>query len=434
MEGALAGGPRGETLAGGPRGETLAGGPRGETLAGGPRGEILAGGPRGETIVELRVDHLELPLDPPFHANWDPEPRTCFPATIVRVTTESGIVGVGGGDTLRGVEPHAHRLLGTDPMAIERQVRMLESIDFHGPRPWPIEAALWDVIGKVTGQPVATLMGGMTDRLAAYASTGAAKSATEHGDVARHVRDRGFRAIKLRVDAHDFGTAMGEVTAVREAIGSDLEVMVDLNQAWRMSGDVAGSIDLAEAGRFADALAELDVYWLEEPLFDADLVGLAALRASARVRIAGGELWRTVADADRALEADAYDVHQPDVVLAGGLWRGRGLAERILRRGRRYSPHTWTDGLGLLANLHVAAAVGGGPFLEFPYDPHGWTPERRDFPLVATLDIDDQGDLVVPAASGLGIELDEDVMARTHVGGWLLRLEGSKVVHEELTT
>lgn len=109
-------------------------------------------------IVELRVDHLELPLDPPFHANWDPEPRTRFPATVVRITTDIGVVGVGGGDTLGGIEPHAHRLLGTDPMAIERQVRMLESIDFHGPRPWPIEAATWDVIGKVTGQPVATLL------------------------------------------------------------------------------------------------------------------------------------------------------------------------------------------------------------------------------------------------------------------------------------
>lgn len=240
-------------------------------------------------------------------------------------------------------------------------------------------------------------VGGMTDRLAAYASTGAAKSAAEHGEVARHVRDRGFRAIKLRVDAHDRATAIAEVTAVREAIGTDLEIMIHLNQAWRMSGNVAGSIDLAEARRFATALAELDVYWLEEPLLDA------------------------------------YDVHQPDVVLAGGLWRGRGRGERILRRGRRYSPHTWTDGLGLLANLHVEAAVGGGPFLEFPHDPHGWTTDRRDFPLRSPIEIDDRGELVVSSAPGLGIDLDEDAVARTRVGGWLVRLDGADVVHQELT-
>jgi D-galactarolactone cycloisomerase len=384
------------------------------------------------TIVELRVDQLELPLDPAFHANWDPEPRTRFRATVVRITTDTGVVGVGGGDTLHGVEPHAHHLLGTDPMAIERQVRVLESIDFHGPRPWPIEAALWDVIGKVTDQPVATLLGGMTDRLAAYASTGAVKSASEHAEVARHVRARGFRAIKLRVDPRDRATAIAEVAAVREAVGGHLEVMVDLNQAWRMPGDVAGTVDLAEARRFADALAELDVHWLEEPMVDTDLVGLASLRASSRVRIAGGEMWRTVADVERALEADAYDVHQPDVVLAGGLWRGRGMAERILRRGRRYSPHTWTDGLGLMANLHVAAAVGGGPFLEFPFDPHGWTTDRRDFPLSAPIEIDDHGDLVVPTGPGLGLDLDEDVVDRTRIGGWLVRVDGGSVVRQDL--
>ncbi|MFW5933518.1 MAG: mandelate racemase/muconate lactonizing enzyme family protein, partial [Actinomycetota bacterium] len=176
-------------------------------------------------IVALRVEHLELALDPPFYANWDPQPRRRFPVTIVRVSTDEGLTGIGGGDTLHGVEAHAHHLLGSDPLAIERQVRVLETIDFHGPRPWPIEAALWDLFGQATGQPVATLLGGMTDRLAAYASTGAAKSAADHADVARHVRDRGFTAIKLRVDAHDRKGALAEVAAVRDAVGSDLEVM-----------------------------------------------------------------------------------------------------------------------------------------------------------------------------------------------------------------
>ena len=87
---------------------------------------------------------------------------------------------------------------------------------------------------------------------------------------------------------------------------------------------------------------------------------------------------RTFAEALAALDADAFDVYQPDVVLAGGMLRTRTLAELALARGRWFTPHTWTNGLGLLANLHVAAGVGGGPFIEFPYDPPGWTPERRD--------------------------------------------------------
>ena len=87
---------------------------------------------------------------------------------------------------------------------------------------------------------------------------------------------------------------------------------------------------------------------------------------------------RTFAEELAALDADAFDVYQPDVVLAAGMLRTRTLAELALARNRWFTPHTWTNGIGLLANLHVAAGVGGGPFLEFPYDPPGWTPERRD--------------------------------------------------------
>ena len=115
--------------------------------------------------------------------------------------------------------------------------------------------------------------------------------------------------------------------------------------------------------------------WVEEPLAGTDLRGLAALRASAPgVRIAGGEMTRTFAEQLAALDADAFDVHQSDVVLAAGMSRTRTLAELALARNRWFTPHTWTNGIGLLANLHVAAGVGGGPFLEFPYDPPGLDP------------------------------------------------------------
>ena len=77
---------------------------------------------------------------------------------------------------------------------------------------------------------------------------------------------------------------------------------------------------------------------------------------------------RTFAETLAALEADAFDVHQPDVVLTGML-RARTIAELALARNRWFTPHTWTNGIGLLANLHVAAGVGGGPFLEYPVRP-----------------------------------------------------------------
>ena len=101
-----------------------------------------------------------------------------------------------------------------------------------------------------------------------------------------------------------------------------------------------------------------------------------------------------------ALDADAFDVYQPDVVLAAGMLRTRTVAELALARNRWFTPHTWTNGLGLLANLHVAAGVGGGPFLEFPYDPPGWTPERRDAFLAEPIRPDADGMLRVPARPG----------------------------------
>ena len=111
---------------------------------------------------------------------------------------------------------------------------------------------------------------------------------------------------------------------------------------------------------------------MEEPLAGTDLRGLAALRApGSGIRIAGGEMTRTFAETLAALDADAFDVYQPDVVLAGGMLRTRTVGELALARNRWFTPHTWTNGLGLLANLHVAAGVGGGPFIEFPYDPPG---------------------------------------------------------------
>jgi len=207
---------------------------------------------------------------------------------------------------------------------------------------------------------------------------------------------------------------LAAVAATRHAVGDSMAIMVDLNQGWRMAGDISGSLDPVAARDIALRLAEYDVLWVEEPLAGTDLPGLAALRASATlgIRIAGGEMTRTFGELIAALEADAFDVHQPDVVLAGGMLRGRTIAELALARNRWYTPHTWTNGIGLLANLHVAAGVGGGPFIEFPYDPPGWTPERRDFMLAEPLRPSPDGILRVPTAAGLGVVLDEGAIRR----------------------
>jgi L-alanine-DL-glutamate epimerase-like enolase superfamily enzyme len=104
-----------------------------------------------------------------------------------------------------------------------------------------------------------------------------------------------------------------------------------------------------------------------------------------------------------------------DVVLAIGMYRARTFAELAQLKHRQFTPHSWTNGIGVLANLHVAAGVGGGPYFEFPYDPPGWTPQRRDFMLTRPVMIDTEGYLPVPTAPGLGIELDDDAIDNTRI-------------------
>ncbi|MEA2632101.1 MAG: hypothetical protein QOE66_2320 [Chloroflexota bacterium] len=364
-------------------------------------------------ITRIRLDRLVVPLDPPFPAAWDPIPRRSFAATVVRVETDEGVVGIGSGDTMDGFEAFEHLFVGTDPLAVARHVRALETIDFHAGRYWPLEVALWDIVGQVAGLPVSTLFGGALDGIPAYASCGMLLPPAARAESALRLRAEGFGALKIRIDPRQLEEGVAAVAATREAVGDSMAIMVDLNQGWRMAGDTSASLDPVAAREIAVRLRELGVLWVEEPLAGADLRGLAALRASAPgIRIAGGEMTRTFTDLLAAVEADAFDVHQPDVVLAAGMLRTRTVGELALARNRWFTPHTWTNGIGLLANLHVAAGVGGGPYLEFPYDPPGWTPERRDFMLTEPIRPGPDGVLRVPTAPGLGIVLDEAAVRR----------------------
>jgi len=363
-------------------------------------------------ITAVRTQRLRTELDPPFRAAWDPVPRLAFEATLVHVETDAGLTGVGSGDTMDGFAAYEHLFVGRDPLAIELHVRTLETISFHAGRYWPVEAALWDLKGKALGVPVASLFGGAATRIPAYASCGELKAPAARAESALALREEGFRALKIRIDRDQLAEGLAAVRATREAIGDEMEIMVDLNQGWRMPGDIAPALDAAAVLSLADELAELGVFWLEEPLVASDVRGYAELRSASRLRIAGGEMARTVAELLAFMDEDALDVYQPDVVLSVGLERARMLAGLARQRGRLFTPHTWTNGVGLLANLHVTAGVGGGPFLEVPYDPPGWTPARRDFMLAQPTQVDGEGYVNVPDLPGLGIELDEAAVRR----------------------
>lgn len=367
-------------------------------------------------ITAIKLRRLRLPLDPPFRAAWDPVPRKRFDATIVQVETDEGLTGVGSGDTMDGFEPFVELFLGEDPLQMARHVRMLETISFHAGRYWPLEAALWDIAGQVMGQPVSVLFGGASSSIAAYASCGEIKAPAERAESALELKERGFRALKVRFVRERLREGLDAVRAVREAVGDSMAIMVDMNQAWRMPGDIAPALDASSVRKTVEELTELGVLWIEEPLPGGDVQGFARLRAQTGARIAAGEMTRTVPELLAYLDADSLDVYQPDVVLAVGMARARLVAELALLKNRWFTPHTWTNGLGLLANLHVVTGVGGGPFLEFPYDPPGWTSQRRDFFLAEPITLASDGCVRVPARPGLGAVLDETAVAHYTVG------------------
>src|SRR4029077_18682051 len=136
------------------------------------------------------------------------------------------------GDTMDGFEQFADLFIGQDPLHIARHVRALETISFHAARYWPLEAALWDIAGKVTAQPVSTLFGGSLDMLPAYASCGELKPPAERAEAGLELEEKGFWAVKIRFTRERLREGVDTVRAVRKAIGSSMEIMVDMNQAW----------------------------------------------------------------------------------------------------------------------------------------------------------------------------------------------------------
>jgi L-alanine-DL-glutamate epimerase-like enolase superfamily enzyme len=357
-------------------------------------------------ISDLEARRYEFPLDPPFVAAWDPEPRTSITATLTIVHADDGSAGFASGDELPDVDRLRTLLVGLDPLRTEVVRELCETVDVHGGRPWCAEVAVWDLVGRALGRPLWKLLGGRNERLLAYASTGELVEPEERVRRTQQLVEHGFRAVKIRFHHDDWRHDVEVVRAVREAAGGSFAIMVDANHGWRMSGDRSPRWDVPTAAACARALEELGVYWLEEPLADDDIDGYASLRRLTSIRLAAGEMVRRASQARDLLVRGGVDVIQPDVVLAGGIGGGRRIAATADLLGRMYSPHTWSNGMGLVANLHLALAVSTCPFVEVPYDPPAWSPERRDVLMPEPIHVAADGTIAPPDGPGLGVAPD----------------------------
>ena len=373
-------------------------------------------------ITAIETYFFEYPLEKEFHPSWIPgHAQTHNRCVIIKVVTDDGLEGVGAAscfseDQARVLKHIAEEtiglfLMGGDPQAVEVYSDIITRYALMlGGRPWLLEVALWDLIGKAAGLPLYRHWGGERDTIEIYASTGETNTVEHSPAMALAARDADFGAIKLRAHHMDMAEDIRALEAVREAVGDSMRILVDANQGWSLS-PIGPKWDYNTALEYARACEACDVYWLEEPLDRFDFDGLARLRSEAGVRIAGGEMNQGLHEFKILLEKGSLDVYQPDATLAGGVIMAREVAAMAEEQGLWFSPHTWTNGIGFAVNAQIAAACGACPVLEFPWEPSSWSPAARDAMLTAPF-TPDHGTLRMPDAPGLGIELDPEAMSK----------------------
>lgn len=342
--------------------------------------------------------------------------------TLVAVHTDEGLVGYGSVFTSEDLVRAALSVLeplyrGESALEPERVSEKLHQNTFWQGRGGAIthtisgiDIALWDILGKATGQPVSRLLGGRYRELVRpYASL----LMDEPGPLSEHLlylQDRGFGAFKIGWG--QFGRRSGKideamVKAARETVGSEAILAVDAGGSdafWR--GDYKWAL------RTSYMLAEYRVDWFEEPLVPDTLEDHVALRRNAPVPISGGEVLTRRQSFEPYLKAGAYDMVQPDVTKVGGISEERRIGWMAEENGARMIPHGWNTAVGLAADLQLASALPktdlveymtGGPYI-YEVVAGGWK-------------LDKDGMLPIPDSPGLGIELDAEAVAR-YSEGW----------------
>lgn len=372
-------------------------------------------------VARIELHHVAVPLPAWFHPAWIPGlPQTENRFDLVRVVTDDGIEGISAAPAMGGEraglgELLGPYLLGEDATDIDLIQQRLREMSYLGWRNGWLEAAFWDIKGKMANKPVFELLGGRATPVRLYASTGELRAGHARVDEAEQRYVEGFRTIKIRV--HDFAEAddIAQTTEVVKAVGGRMRVAVDANQGWRVSavGD-APHWDPGRARRFADVCADLGIAWLEEPLAMDAYEALSALTAHSRIPIAGGELQPGgLAELRMMVERRCYTIFQPDAVFTGGISPTMQVARLCRRHGLSFTPHTWTNGIGFAINLHVFLASGFAEEreMEYPLAPPGWTVEARDALLTEPF-IHDYGMLAPPVKPGLGIDIDRRALRR----------------------
>jgi D-galactarolactone cycloisomerase len=269
-----------------------------------------------------------------------------------------------------------------------------------------IDIALWDILGKVTGQPVGRLLGGTYRRRAQPYCSLLMEEPARMRAVVDDYRGRGFRAFKIgwgpfgRADDTKLDEAI--VRAAREAAGATARLFVDAG-----ASDALWPHGLKWAMRTAEMLKDYGVGWFEEPLRPDAIEDYCHLRRVSPVPIAGGEVLTRRQTFLPWLQRGAFDIVQPDVTKVGGLSEQRRIARMADDFGVKFVGHGWNTAVGVAADLQMAAAsphtdlvefIGGSAYL--------------DGIVTEPFALDEEGYLTIPDSPGLGLRLDREKLAR----------------------
>lgn len=341
---------------------------------------------------------------------------------LVELCTDEGVTGLGSAFTSAALVEGSIELLrpvligasALDPAATAEELHQKTFWQGRGGAVThaisAVDIALWDIFGKITGQPISRLLGGrMRDRIKPYGSMLMAEPDLMRSRLADGLA-AGFRAFKLgwgpfgRRGDHRADEAI--IAAARDEVGPTVELMVD----------AGGSEEFWPHGykwalRAAKMLAQYDIQWFEEPLRADDIDGYVRLTENAPVPISGGEVLTRRQSFREWIERRAVDYIQPDVTKVGGISEQHAIGRLAYDHGVLMVPHGWNTAVGLAADLQLVSAAFNARWVEY------MTPNDYIDPMLAEpLKLDADGYLNIPVGAGLGVEWDAEGIARMSGG------------------
>src|SRR5215469_10056420 len=357
-------------------------------------------------ITAVRATEVCVPLKEPVV--WSGGTRHTASGLLVELETDEGVTGIGEcpGPTLPTIRSVVERelaqfLIGQDPYRVEWLVHRMEEFT----RNWNqigryaiagLEMALLDLKGRALGIPVADLLGGFCRDRAAAAGYLFIDTPERNAARAREFVARGFGELKLKV-GRNLEQDHDSLAAIREAVGASVPIRVDANMNW----------SVPTAIKWIRALERFDLQYVEQPVPDFDIEGLATVRRAVATPIAADEACTDLRSVLQLIEHEACDVFVVYPSEAGGLSRARQIASLADAVGKWCVIGSWAElGVATVANAHVTASSSNFPFAS---DTH--YPLQAEDVLAAELDFSG-GALCVPRGPGLGVELDREKVAR----------------------